>query len=168
MNKKTNNSVIAVIVLLVVILLVWLWYSQRSGRQTAQTPKQTQTAGATIPQPLAVQTTPVPNNKLPDGFPADIPLEKGAQITQNYTAQAGGVSQATRVWVTGKTLDQNFQIYQSFFSNSKNGWTIQNTVNQPNLKSITASKGKVQAIVNINENTVSKQQTVSITASWSS
>lgn len=165
MDKKTS-TIIVIVIIVVLALVAWAWYSHNPVKKAAApaTTQQQTTASTTGP---VVQTTQVPDSQLPTGFPSDIPLEAGAQITQNYTAQAStGLSQATRVWVTAKTLDQEFQVYQTFFGDAKNGWTIQNTVNQTNLKAISAGKGKVQVMVNINQNTVTGQKTVNISATW--
>jgi hypothetical protein len=164
MTSQKNYALVIVLILAVVVAVGYIHYypASKTAKQPAAS-SQVQTA----PAPPAVSQTNVDASKLPAGFPADIPLEAGAQITQNFTAQANtGLSQATRVWVTTKTLDQEFQVYQTFFGAAKNGWTVQNTVNQPGIKAITAGKGKVQVTVNIIQNSVTKQNTVNISATW--
>ena len=159
-NKK---PLVIVLVILVVVAAGIVWYSQsRTQPQTQQPPASGQTADQ-LPQ---IKKTEVPTNKLPDGFPADIPLEAGASITQNYNAEGTGLVQATRVWTTQQTLDASFLVYTKFFNNAKNGWKVLTTLNQPQLKSISVSKGDVQVIVTINQNSITQEKTVSISATW--
>lgn len=66
----------------------------------------------------------VDSSKLPTMFPADIPLEEGAEVDQNYNATSDdGGTQATRSFVTQKSFDENITIYKEYMQ--KNGWDIQ-------------------------------------------
>jgi len=81
--------------------------------------------------------------KLPDQFPADLPFEAGAQVTQNYTATTpAGKFQSTRVLTTAKTLDQNLKLWTDYFNN--HGYKLENTLNQPSIKAVAAAKGSIQ------------------------
>ncbi len=104
----------------------------------------------------------VDQTKLPDKFPSEIPLEQGAKITQNYNATGSdGRFQATRAFVTAKTLDANYKIYTDFFKN--NGWQLETGVNQTEVKVINASKDKLHAQVTLNYNVTTQLKTVDIT-----
>lgn len=114
---------------------------------------------------FTVTRTQVDQSKLPEKFPADIPLEKNATTTDNYNASAtNGMFQATRKFETAKTLDANFKLYSDFFS--KNGWQITNTINQPELKVVFAVKDGVQAQAVIAKNSVTKKSTVEISITY--
>lgn len=105
----------------------------------------------------------VPPQTLPGKFPAEIPLEPGAKVVQNYTVTtADGRLQATRVFETAKSLEEQHQLYQDFFS--RGGWRVISAVNQPALKTVAAMKGTVQVQVSIAENTLTKIKTIDITA----
>lgn len=104
----------------------------------------------------------VDNSKLPDQFPADIPLEAGATVTGNYNATAtDGRSQATRSFETQKTLDENFKIYSDFFKSA--GYKVDSTINQATFKAILASKADFKVQVNMSVNPTTKVKTVDIT-----
>jgi hypothetical protein len=112
-----------------------------------------------------VARTQVDQSKLPDKFPADIPIEKNATTTDNYNASAtNGMSQATRKFETVKTLDANFKLYSDFFS--KNGWQTTNTINQPELKVIFAAKDGMNAQVVIAKNSITNKSTVEISITY--
>jgi preprotein translocase subunit SecB len=102
--------------------------------------------------------------KLPDRFPSDIPLEADAKVDQNFTAQTqNGQYQATRVFQTTKTLDENYKIYSAYLKSA--GWTTIANVDQDKLKVLGAKKGDAFLQININENSVNKIKTVSISYS---
>jgi len=69
---------------------------------------------------LAVQRSP---QKSPQGlsaapeFPADIPLEEGARIVEHYTTVTpDGVPQSSIVFESGRSVEENFTLYRSFFA----------------------------------------------------
>lgn len=101
-------------------------------------------------KPSQQKKTELPVSQTPAKFPAEVPIEKGAKILQNYNISDADSLQATRVFETTKSLDENFNLYKEFFT--KNGWTIINTLNQPQLKVISATKEDFHAQVTIAEN----------------
>ncbi len=113
---------------------------------------------------LKVEQKDVDISKLPDTFPADIPLEAGAKITQNYNATTNdGRSQATRAFETTKTLDENYKIYTNYIKNG--GWTLGTGVDQKNFKVITASKNGQVLQITMNLNLGTQVKTINITLS---
>lgn len=108
------------------------------------------------------QRVEVDKSSLPEKFPFDIPLEKNAVITQNYNATAeDGSFQATRAFLTEKSLAENLAIYKKYFID--NDWKITATVNQTAFKKLTATRGGQTIEVSINDDAASKLNTVSIT-----
>jgi hypothetical protein len=160
----SKNTLIAIVVIILVVLLGTWWYIHSITPKVAMVHIATQSPSTTLPSTPVVTQTTIPVSQVPNGFPSDIPLEQGVQITQNYTTQTNGQSQAGRVWVTNQTLSQQFDIYQNFFANKKNGWTIESTQNETAQKTIVAKKGDVQILVNINQNAITGVKTVSISA----
>ena len=66
------------------------------------------------PETAVVKKMDVDFSKLPEKFPTNIPIESGAKITQNYNATTPeGEFQATRSFVTTKTLAENIKIYSN-------------------------------------------------------
>ncbi len=121
------------------------------------------------PQPNATNTkvespikkTEVSSDKLPDKFPANLPIEAGANISQNYNANANdGRFQATRAFETKETLAKNLTIYTEYLKT--NGWTIGSSVDQPAYKMVSGSKGKQQLQISMSENSGTKVKTVSM------
>lgn len=97
----------------------------------------------------------------PDKFPDSVPIESGVKIIQNYSATAiNGTYQATRVFETNKTLDENLKIYTDYLK--KNGWTISDTINQLTYKAVFGTKGTQQLQVTLNQHSTTKTKTVSI------
>jgi hypothetical protein len=94
----------------------------------------------------------VPSADVPQGLPNNIPWESGAAVLQNFTAKdpSTGKTQSTRVYVSGKTLDANFSIYQKYLQD--NGWTVSSTVNQPAVKNLSATKSGARLDITIAKN----------------
>lgn len=108
-----------------------------------------------------VVTTNIAPSQLPDKFPSDIPQESGAAVLKNDVQFAtDGRFQATRSYVTAKSLDENIKIFRNYFQT--HGWTLTTNVDQPLFKSISATKGDLNMQVSINDNQLSKQKTVDI------
>ncbi len=90
--------------------------------------------------PLPV--TEVDHSRLPERFPADIPLESGAVIVYNFNlVNAAGMYQSTRQFVSKKTIKQNFDFYQDALK--KAGYSITKTLDDlaHNQELIYATKG---------------------------
>lgn len=114
-----------------------------------------------VSQEKSIVKTELAADQAPQAFPANIPIEKGAKITQNFNATAlDGRLQATRAFETALTLSQNFNLYRDFMN--KNGWKIDTTVDLENYKIIAASKERAKLQVSIDKNQGSGVKTVSI------
>jgi len=61
----------------------------------------------------------------PSDFPADIPLEKGAKIEQSFSFNSETQKQSTIVFLSSKTVKENYAFYTDFFQ--KQGLTIPTT-----------------------------------------
>jgi hypothetical protein len=95
----------------------------------------------------------IPLNELPRLLPPDIPLEKNALILQNYSQVIGNREQATRQFLSSKSLKENFEIYQNYLKNKN--WSIISTVDGPDLKSLAARKERPPDVISI---TISKNK----------
>ena len=95
------------------------------------------------------KVTAVPGAQVPAGLPDNLPWEKGAAILQNFTATdpATGNVQATRVYQSAKTPDDNFTVYQKYLKD--NGWTVSSSINQPNIKNLSAAKASAHLDITI-------------------
>jgi len=114
--------------------------------------------------PIAVEKEALPADTLPDRFPADIPLEADAGVTQNYIASAPGVPfQATREFTTHRSVAENFSLYQSFFSSGS--WAVVHAANASSYATILAANRalNIQASVLIADNAAAGERAVNIT-----
>ena len=140
MNKKV---LILIVVLAVIAAGAVIWKAKRVPVKPINPGNQGQSS-----QPK-VEVTAIDPTKLPQGLPSDLPMESGAQVLQNFEAKdpVSGKTQASRAYVSKKTLDEVFASYQSYLQ--KNGWSVQSTINQPGLKNISALKDNTRLSVTI-------------------
>ena len=140
-----------------VLLSAGVWYGVTTQRRAAA-PTQTNTQKQPAPREAVVHQ--VDKSKLPERFPADIPLETGAKIEQNFNATQGDRLQATRQFVSQKSVKENYDLYTQWLE--QHGWKIAATLDQPNLKAISATKGEDSIHVSINKNSLSAEVTADI------
>lgn len=154
--KISKLAVIALIVLgigAVIAVLVWQ-FSSRSGTNPDGD-------GQPITEDNIVKTD-VSTDRDPDKFPTGIPIEAGANVTQNYNATAkDGRFQATKVFETNRSLAENSALYQDWMTDD--GWDIRSTVDQENYKMIFGVKGDYQQLqISIDNNETFNIRTVNI------
>jgi hypothetical protein len=159
---KTAGIILALIVL---VAIIWFVAGNKKKQVSISTPVPTATSTPTAStEPVKVQKTNVPISQTPQGFPADVPIEKGATITQNYNATSDtGLFQATRVFTSSKSAEANFALYSSYFKTS--GWAVTITLDTATEKLIAGKKGNQNLKVSISQNTVTKEVSVDITYS---
>jgi hypothetical protein len=142
--------VAAIAIVAVVVISLVKKQSNETTPPTQQNQNQDQQTG---------KKTEVPTSQLPARFPADIPLEAGAQITQNYNADGPeGQYQASRVFISKQTLDANLATYQAYFK--AKGWKVGATINEANYKFITGTKDNAQ--LQVTAQLANGQKTVTI------
>ncbi len=156
--------------LIVILILVGLgffaWTNFKNSAQKVENSKTVTKQGApkkdlSVPPAVTVTKKQVETAKLPSGLPSDVPIEAGAKILQNYTATTSdGKIQATRIFETSKSLDDNAKVYTDYLV--KNNWKITTKTTIERLRSIAAVKGDLYININIGENSVTKVRTVDI------
>lgn len=153
--KKTIVIIIVVIVILGLGGVAYYVVQNQTGKVTNKN-NQNQAK-----QQLNVTKSEKNTNELPDKFPTDIPIETGAKIIQNYNASTpDGRFQATRVFESAKSMDENLKIYKDYLT-SKN-YKLQPVVEVPNFKSISGTNDNMNLQVSMNYNASTKITTVSI------
>ncbi len=85
---------------------------------------------------------------IPDIFPKDFPWEKNARILNNYMQPKDTAGQFTRAFVSQKTAEENFTLFQKYFKD--NGWKVLNSYDQKDIKLLTVKKDQFTANVSIN------------------
>ncbi len=168
-----GNKKILILIVVLVVVAAGAYIASRtiklkkSGPVAAvqtKTPVQNKPEVPAKVDPMKVEKKDVPTNQVPDNFPLDIPIEKGAKITQNYNSTAeNGLYQATRAFVTVKSLDENFKLYSDYLS--QNGWKLISSLNQDNLKVLAATKGKSNLQITMSLNTANQSRTIEVSYS---
>lgn len=156
-NNILKKILVALIIIFVAVVGGIAVYSAFKKPHNTQTPTTTDNSKKDDIGKKEVAVT-----QMPAKFPTDMPMEAGASITQNYNAYPkDGSVQATRVFVTSKSLAENYSIYQSYLKN--NGWDIKSSIDQDNYKMLYGVKGAGNLNISIDSNTDTKMKTVSIT-----
>lgn len=104
---------------------VGVWYAVTGNQpEPSSAPKKATTAKPSAPRG---SVTDVDKSKLPERFPTELPIEAGAAITYNYNAMnSKGMFQATREFVSAKSVDDNFAFYQDVLK--KSNWTVSQAI----------------------------------------
>ena len=148
--------VLGLLLLISVSALIWWQWEEIVGLTKDQS-QQAQPA-------INYEVQQVDHSILPQGLPADIPLEIDAGILQNeiITSTEGKGEQYVRKFVSQKSIAENFQIYQEYLKN--NDWVVQSTINEENLKALIASntEGSKKLFINISKNELTGQVTVDL------
>ena len=82
----------------------------------------------------------VGTNEVPDTFPKDFPLYRGAKVTSSLSGAQAGKNNG--FWLTMTTPDSADAV-QSFYKSElgKNGWTIESTFTANQMTNQTVKKG---------------------------
>lgn len=103
--------------------------------------------------PLSVRKENVELSRLPDKFPASVPIEDDAVITQNYNAYLdNGTFQATRTFETKLSPEENLEIYTDYLTDQ--GWKIESNIDEADSKTVLGAKGTQKLQVSIYTNKV--------------
>jgi hypothetical protein len=141
-----RQTVLFIILGIVVVLALVVWLVVASKK--AAVPASNSVADKTQTQvPKTPTIVPVAADVVPQGLPANLPWENGALITQNFTGKdpVTGKTQSTRIYNSAKTLDANFAQYQKYLQD--NGWTINSSINQPDVKNLNSVKGDTRLVI---------------------
>jgi hypothetical protein len=145
LGRPAVTVLIVLVVAVIVALLIWFMGGSKKTSVPANPGTQ---ATTTVEAPKGVSQTDVDPSKLPDRFPADVPLEAGAQVTANYTAvNAAGMFQSTREFISKKSILDNYELYQAALE--KAGWKITSVTGDAGQRIILAAKGENKLTVRI-------------------
>lgn len=153
---EINNPVFKMVLIVIALLALLFVAVQLSKHPVSPTKNSMEDKKKTV------QISPVDYNKLPDKFPTDLPLEDGANITQNFNAtEVDGRYNATREFNSAKTLAQNIAVYTKYLKT--NDWQVKATIDQPALKMVMGQKGNQQLQVVAAQNPTTKANVITIT-----
>jgi hypothetical protein len=161
-----------IILLVVVLLIIIVIILPKSKTVNNNKPAQKQTV-ATTPEKAAIDAigkasapsfapmTAIPPAQVPQAMPKNLPFETGAKILQNFEIKdPSGKTQSTRSYVSQKTIDDNYAIYQKYIKD--NAWTVVSGLSQPTVKNIDATKASARLDITISQNPAG-QVTVNVT-----
>ena len=98
---------------------------------------------------------------VPENFPKEIPIEKGANISNAFSQSTDeNNSYALVEFDSKKSLDDSFKIYSDFLA--ENGWDITESLNEPSVKSLRAVKGSDSIYISIYFNEATNGNAVAI------
>lgn len=150
---------ILIAVIAAAVIVLGYWALVKKPKQQAQTPppgKSTQPGKSSEPAPQFTYAEPA---KAPEGFPAFIPLEKGAKITDNFNAVApDGKKTSVREFVSAVSMDANYTLYKKFLKD--NGFAAETDISQADQKIISGTKDGYRLRVRIY--TVNKEVRVTL------
>jgi hypothetical protein len=115
------------------------------------------------------RTIDLPENKLPDKFPKDFPIEARAKVISNtkyntINSVSGDTksdqSQSTREFLSKKTIEENYSIYKNYLNTNK--WVLKDSFYQPTMAVISAEKGNLSLFISINKDSTTGQALVGI------
>jgi hypothetical protein len=165
---KKSLIVIVVLILVIVGFLGFARY-KKLKKQTAPNNTRAIVEQKRLP-PTKVEIKELSQAETPAGFLKDFPFESGAQIIKNYQAQTETGTQFTRNFYSQKSPDDNFKLYEKYFSEKK--WNILLSINYPNNPvkslsvkdlegnaydiSISKDKGSLKTIVNASVTQIKK------------
>lgn len=164
--KNKNKSIIILILVILALIAVFVVYkSVTNTKKAKQQPEQTPQATRLPVTSLTVKQ--IENSTLPVAFPKDIPLEKGAEILENYNAEKNGRIQATYSFLSKKTINENYQLYYNYLTERKNLWYQVNTNTSPDGQTqfLFAKRGGIEEIsISVNPEKQGARVVISVTS----
>lgn len=138
-RKNTIDILIGVMALAAIILMVSAFYAYKDSNPASQ--DTTVVSEETQKTDFGTET--------PADFPTNIPLEKGVTVEQSYSLNYVGQKQLTIVFLSAKTVKENYALYESFLA--KEGWTVSNAYESSKLSSLYGTKESNEMNVTISE-----------------
>lgn len=93
---------------------------------------------------------------IPSEFPSDILIEKDAVVQQSYSLTYEGQKQLSIVFVSQKTVKENFNLYRDFLE--KQAWRVVNEYESETLSSLYGNREKNDINVTISGNSPTESQ----------
>lgn len=152
---------ILVLILAVVVLLGSFYYFNKQKSSIELSPLIVKTTQENLKSEEGANINKIDfGNKIPLDFPQNIPLELGAKIEQSYGLDYQSQKQLTIVFLSDKTVKQNYGIYADFLKKEK--WNVVNDFQSEKLSTLYASKEKQDINITIFFDEAVKKAKVSI------
>lgn len=144
MQRVKQKTAWAVIIMAVAAALIWKFGWDKKPASQAETQKSAEQNFSEQAAPM----TAVDESKLPERFPAEIPLEKGAKVTLNYNAvNLADQFQSSREFISKYSEEENFKFYKTELK--KLGWEITLESIEPQQQILMAKKGENELNIRI-------------------
>jgi hypothetical protein len=168
---KTKIIIAVLLVFIFTGIVVGYYYKQKNNQiifdKKLQDDKQRNLEAAKEEKTTEIIQTFVPErielgNNIPTEFPAELSVEKDAKIEQSYELNYGDQKQFSIVFISNKSVGENFIFYSKLLS--EKGWDIVNKNENEKAASFYAIKDKDNINITINKDDVenSKKSQVSI------
>lgn len=157
MPKYFTQRNVAIFILLVIIVLgglVYLIIGSFSNFLSLFVFEKTEPA----PTPRIYSMEQVSSNKLPEGFPDDLPKVPILQVLQNYVARTDNEVQGTRQFIVPRSLADMGWVYDSYFRKN-NRWPFDITKSEP----FNATKSDTSNIIYLSGRRDNQQLMVTLT-----
>ena len=165
MEPSTRNKLVGIVILAVIGFGI-LIYTQKSRLDKFANQKDSFVTKPNL-LPVPKEVIQVKPGQWPAILPSGIFLEPDAQILQLfYSVPSEKTKQATLQYITKKSLEENFQLYQKYLKDK--GWEILSTVDQPYNKSLSAKKLSVFINIIMIVDQQNNQKVIGITATTQS
>lgn len=151
-QKPFNDKLLKIAGILIVIAVVvggfYMYYSNNSSEQLTKAPE------------FAVQKNDLVDEKIPSGFPLNLPVERNSTVLQNYEATTNdGRVQSTRIVTTTKTVAEAIEVYSDFFATL--GW-VEMPANGASATTVLMLKGDDTLLISAKENSPT-ERSISLT-----
>ena len=152
MNRE--KLLISIFIVATVFIILYFYFQSQKSVQTIETSPATDITvnTKTISVSTEAKKTEFGAKPAPD-FPTNIPLEQGVNVKQSYGLDYIGQKQLTFVFVSMKTLKENYALYADFLK--KDTWTISNKYESEKLASLYGIKGNNEINVTVDANSSS-------------
>jgi hypothetical protein len=164
-NKKLAIVVLIILVILGIALFLFVNKGNFLNKKNEVIKAVTATSSAAranlqVPGPAKKSF----GQKLPDDFPASIPVPQGIDLSQSYSLDysnaSSSKSQLTVVFGSKKTVKENYNSYSTFLK--KDGWNIISLNASTTISSLYANKTNQDINITISQESDSSTTTVSL------
>lgn len=152
-----NKKILTLIVLLIALGGAIFWYTKLPKKEV----KAPEVKETTLEQPLPKK---VDFSKMPEKFISGFILEENVTVVDNYNSETDKIFQATRQYVSKKSLAENFKQFESYLNS--NNWKILSRAQTPQYRVLSGEKEGALVTISVTENTLDKQNLVDITFTY--
>lgn len=161
-NIRNKKLVVIGIIIPSIIVVLFLLFFNADLSFKSKTKKVKDISGPLLP---SLSVTKIENDIIPEGFPANILLEKDGVILENKSITSQdkpGIIQYTRKFISKKNLDENYVLYKNFLE--KNNWNIVSLDKKDSLGSLIAvDSNNTQLMITISKNSINGNVIVDLT-----